>query len=108
MSDIIKSVTLDLGKKQVTLTMKQAKALKEALDEMFGKEVIREREVIHEHDYWPWRWNQPYRDYWFRDRQLTPFQPSYTTCTNLHGETCNDVRSWNASFSDGNMILAVA
>lgn len=107
MSDIIKSVTLDLGKKQVSLTMKQAKALKEALDEMFGEKVI--KTVVHEHEYqnvpyFPWRWNWPnlYKD--------SPSPPNTVWCstTTLRGETGNDVKSWNASFSDGNMTLAVA
>jgi len=37
---LIKSVELDLGGKVVKLTMKQAQALKDALDELFGTEVI--------------------------------------------------------------------
>ena len=37
---LITSVELDLGGKVVKLTMKQAQALKDALDELFGTEVI--------------------------------------------------------------------
>jgi len=52
MDSPIKKIVLDLGKKEITLTCKQAKQLKEALDELFGKEIVRE---VH-HDRYPWHW----------------------------------------------------
>ena len=61
MDKAIKKIVLDLGGKEVTLTPKQAKNLKTALDELFGVRVVKE---IHHHDGWPyWYWNQPARLY---------------------------------------------
>ena len=51
MANVIKKIELDLGNEQVTLTMEQTKKLKDALDELFGKNVVKE---IHHHDYWRW------------------------------------------------------
>ena len=51
MDNIIKKIVLDLGKKQVELTPEQCKKLKDALDEMFGKSVVKE-EHHHHHDRW--------------------------------------------------------
>lgn len=46
----ITTVKLQLGKREIELTITQAKKLKAALDEMFGKEIVRE---IH-HGWWYW------------------------------------------------------
>lgn len=62
---VIKSVELDLGGRIVKLTPKQARNLKEALDELFGKEIVREKEYV---PYYPLRPNyweyDPYRFVW--------------------------------------------
>jgi hypothetical protein len=59
MNKMIKKIELDLGGKTVNLTPEQAKNLKEALDELFGKTIIKE---IHEyHDPYYWKWTQPYK-----------------------------------------------
>jgi hypothetical protein len=47
---------LDLGTKEITLTCEQAQKLKEALDELFGKGIVRE---VHHHDYPHWYFYQP-------------------------------------------------
>ncbi len=52
----IKKIVLQLGKKEVELTVEECKKLKEVLSEMFGKEVVRE---VH-HDHWNrWYWDSP-------------------------------------------------
>lgn len=51
MESVIKKVVLQLGRKEVELTLEEAKKLKESLDEMFGKDVIR-----YVHDGWYWGW----------------------------------------------------
>ena len=61
MNKMIKKIELDLGGKKVELTPTQAKNLKEALDELFGKEVIREvvRDPMPYIPYYPyprWEW----------------------------------------------------
>lgn len=49
---MIKKIILDLGGQEVVLTTKQAKRLKEELDELFGsKKVIEYRDR--------WYWNPP-------------------------------------------------
>ena len=50
MKDIIKELRFKLGSKKISLTMKQARKLKEVLDELFG------REIIH---YLDRRWQEP-------------------------------------------------
>ena len=56
MDNVIKELKLQLGEKEVSLTIEEAKKLKAALDELFGKEVVKE---IHHHDYWQWWPNWP-------------------------------------------------
>ena len=56
MDKIIKSIKLNLKGKEVNLTIDQARALKSALDELFGKEVIKE---IHHDNTWCWRCYEP-------------------------------------------------
>lgn len=73
MNKAIKKIELDLGDKVVSLTPEQAKNLKDALDDLFGKTVV--REIIHDtypityplvpdpYPYRPyyWEWYQPYQ-----------------------------------------------
>ena len=63
MYEPIKEVVLDLGDKDVRLSYRQAERLKDALDGLFGKEIVRE---VRYHSY-PWyypvyettpRWDQ--------------------------------------------------
>lgn len=57
----VKKVVLDLGGKEVTLTLKEAKALRDALDELFEtKRIIEHRDhwVYPYHD--PWPYHRPY------------------------------------------------
>lgn len=57
----VKEIVLQLGKKEVSLTIDQAKKLMELLNETFGKKV----EHVHHHDtvyrdrypYWNWPYN---------------------------------------------------
>jgi len=61
MHKAIKKIELDLGGKIISLTPEQAKNLKDALDELFGKEVI--REIIRDRDFVPVPYIEPYRPY---------------------------------------------
>jgi len=49
----IKSIKLKLDKDTVTLSIKQARKLKELLNDLLGREVVKEE--IHHHDY-PYYW----------------------------------------------------
>lgn len=68
MNKMIRKIELDLGGKIVSLTPTQAKNLKEALDELFGKKVI--REIARDREYVPYPPLVPpypcfpYRPYW--------------------------------------------
>ena len=78
MENVIKKIVLDLGKKEITLTPEQAKKLKEALDEMFGKEVV--REIHHDHYTYPWGywlWDSTKVTYGNPEIHGTTFQTSY-------------------------------
>lgn len=55
----IEKMVLNIDGEKVSLSMEQAKKLKKILDELFGKEIV--REVHHEHHY-DWWYKKPY--YW--------------------------------------------
>lgn len=57
----VTGLNLKLGDKKITLTVEQAKKLKQALDEIFGKkEVIREIPCPYPvRPYTPWYWEYP-------------------------------------------------
>ena len=82
MNNIIKKLELDLGKKTITLNIEQAKKLKKALDELFGKQVVKEIHEHHDHyPYWAWHW------YWHYT------YTSYHSCNNDPNENilwCSD------------------
>lgn len=65
MDNIIKELKLQLGEKEISLTVEEAKKLKEALDELFVKEII---EVRPFYPYWYW---QPLTPYWVTWQQGT-------------------------------------
>ena len=77
MNKAIKKIELDLGGKTVNLTPEQAKNLKDALDELFGKEVI--REIVHERDYTPVPY-MPTEPYYRRTYPFWEWQPYRITC----------------------------
>ena len=59
----IEKIVLNIEGEKVSLTPEQAKKLKTLLDEMFGKEIVKEiiREEHHHHNDWyprpTWYWN---------------------------------------------------
>ena len=55
----IQSIKILMGKKEVELSIEEAKKLKSALEEIFGKTVIEKTETIHHHDYYRYYdWNR--------------------------------------------------
>jgi hypothetical protein len=72
----IKKIVLQLGKKEVELTVEECKKLKEVLSEMFGKEVVKE---IHHHDYYKWYWQNPITYY---SAVKTTADPNIFYCSN--------------------------
>jgi len=65
----IMEIKLLLGKKESTLTIEEAKKLKKVLDELFGKEIVKEEHHHHHDGYYP-RW------YWY-DYSIPYYQPLY-------------------------------
>ena len=55
----IEKMILNIEGEKVSLSMEQAKKLKKILDELFGKEIVKEIEHHHHHNEW---WYKPY--YW--------------------------------------------
>jgi len=53
----IEKMVLNIEGEKVSLTMEQAKKLKDILNELFGKEIV--KEIIHDHHYHDW-WYRPY------------------------------------------------
>jgi len=71
MDNIIKELKLQLGeKKEVVLTVDEAKKLKEALDELFGKEVVKEVSIPYPYPVWQW---------WY------PLYPAWSISTTTNG-----------------------
>ncbi len=93
MSDVVKKVVLDLGGKEISLTLKQAKNLQSALDELFGERVRIEKTVEHIHDYLP----QPY------------YSPQPAPWHWRHRDTiwCSGDNKSKASFKGGTVMLAL-
>ena len=71
----IKTVNIQVGKKQLSLTVEEAKKLKEVLGELFGKEIVKEVNEIHHYDHYPYRW---YWDY----QPTTPITSPIFYCSN--------------------------
>ena len=95
MNKAIKKIELDLGGKTISLTPQQAKNLKDALDDLFGKEIIKviEKEYIRDSYPLPYPLPQPYpiyprRPYW-------EWEPHYLT-----GTTANIDGAGNYSFDN--------
>ena len=57
----IQSIKILMGKREVELSIEEAKKLKKALEEIFGTKVIEKTEHIHHHDYYRYYdWNKYY------------------------------------------------
>lgn len=98
MSAEIKKLTLQIGKREIELSIEDAKALKEALEKLFGQNVIRIEQ--HHHDA-PWRWWGPV----YTNTPLTIPAPDMRP----YEITCEGGSTIGASFKaeTGTMILAV-
>jgi len=76
MDNIIKELKLQLGEKEVSLTMDEAKKLREALDELFGKEVVKEVYYYDQRPFWQW-WPSTWCDW----TTYGPYRITNTACT---------------------------
>lgn len=54
----LKTLTLRIGKKEIELTVDEAKELKETLNDLFGKEIVKEI-IINERRVWDWGYPRP-------------------------------------------------
>lgn len=71
----IDKLILNIEGEKISLTIEQAKKLKQTLEELFQKEII--KEIIHEHHYDWW-----YRRNWYWDgTQDYNFNPPVTYCS---------------------------
>ena len=106
MNKAIKKIELDLGGKTVSLTPAQAKNLKEALDDLFGKEIIKvikkeiQREYIPYPEPYPVRPLRPY--YWEWRPEPYRFGTSTNTGMLVSGTTCE---AGNYSFDNDTLRL---
>jgi monoamine oxidase len=81
---VIKNVVVKIGEREIVLTIEEAKKLKDALEGIFGKEVIKETKIIHEHDWYEkpyvWPWPQYPKITW-KDEPMWHDKPYYeVTC----------------------------
>jgi hypothetical protein len=80
----IKTVNIQVGKKQLNLTVEEAKKLKGVLEELFGKEVVKEVKEIHHHDYYPYRW------WWYTPQWESPNTTPVFYCSNGTAQVDNN------------------
>ena len=73
----IEKMVLNIDGEKVSLSMEQAKKLKSILDELFGKEIIRE---VEHHHYQDW-WYRPY--FWQGTSPLTPYNQVFCSSNAL-------------------------
>jgi hypothetical protein len=97
---LISKIELDLGGKKVTLTPKQAQNLKKALDELFGKQVVREEH--HHHDWLPWLWTYPNYSYTWEPAPLYPYTVSATDSAGNYNTPAVGI---SASYDSGTLRL---
>jgi hypothetical protein len=98
MNKMIKKIELDLGGKKVALTPEQAKNLKDALDELFEKEVIKEKEYV---PYYP-----PYRYPFFWEWQ--PYWVTFTSESNRGGTSVGNYTLNGSSFDSNTSTLCLS
>ena len=98
MSAEITKVTLKLGKREIEMSIEEARNLKAALENLFGKDVVREivRDGCH---HWHWGWNQP-------------FYPIYGGGSNIGGSvqgigTAPPIEPYTVSCINGNLTVGV-
>jgi len=86
MNKAIKKIELDLGGKTITLTPAQAKNLKEALDDLFGKKIVRVVEKEYIPAPYPVDRVLPYRTCptWEWPKQEPYYETSKVTCSYTH------------------------
>lgn len=90
---IIKKVVLQLGKKEIELSVDEAKKLHEALNELFEAKVV--KEVVHHHDYPRWYWGTYTIPYTYVSPaapapEITPTPIWYTTGNGTQFSLSND------------------
>lgn len=99
MANVIEELKLNLGSKKVSLTVDEAKKLKKALNDLFGKEVV--RKVVKD-PYWPypyWYWYTGYCDYGDKSIGITYADSSQTQLVSSEG--------WQASYDANNNVMSL-
>lgn len=71
----IEKMVLNIDGEKVSLTMAQAKKLKEMLNELFGREVV--KEVVEKHHYHDWY----YRPYYWGKITSPNYSPDIVYCS---------------------------
>lgn len=65
----VKKIVFKIDDKEISLTVEQAKKLKEILGDMFGREIIKEVIEKHIHDYnHYWKYTEPLKPYFEKDK----------------------------------------
>jgi hypothetical protein len=83
----VKKIVLNIDGKEISLTIEQAKKLKDILGELFGKEIIKEviREIHDNYPIYPWVYEPQ-----------TPLNPPWTiTCGGTNITYSDNTRSIN-------------
>lgn len=105
MNKAIKKIELDLGGKIISLTPKQAQNLKDALDELFGKEIVKIIEKEKEYIPYPQPYPQPYPVYPRRPIwEWEPYRYGRITCGN-DLDTASNLIGANYCSSSGTLRL---
>jgi len=94
----ITELKIKLGQKEITLTTEEAHKLKDALDDLFGKEVI--REIVHDH----------WHDWWYTKPSPYWQNPGYyTVCGGGAGMSSGggNYTAWNGNGGDCSLLLSI-
>ena len=97
----VTKVVVQLGKRELTLTIEEAKQLKDTLNTLFGKEVIKEVREEHHHHHSGYYWHHPWEV--LCSDGSTPRTPDGIYCGTTKGNigaianTNETVKSFNGS-----------
>jgi len=98
----IKKIVLKVGDEEISLTPENAKKMKELLDELFGKTVIREDHHHHHHDYIYHDW-MPIK--WYPDNPYptwTAVSPNYSSESSIGNNL-----GVSATFDSNTLMLSI-
>lgn len=99
----IKNLNLNIGKKEISLTLEEARKLQDVLNDLFKeKEVVKE---VHHHNH-NRSWFQEYRPYFYQTVNDDPYRYFKVTCNSSSDNLGNNL-SYMANLSQNTLKIEV-